>query len=400
MIIKDYSKIRFCIVGPAFPIRGGIAHFGALLFNELAKRFNVIFYSFKRQYPKFLFPGKTQFEKGEPALKVPNEKNNICIDSINPFTWIFTGIKIRKVKPDFIIFKYWIPFFALQYFTISFVVKFLSKSKILYICHNIIPHERRFGDKLLTKIAFYFVDYFLVQSKTVENELKQFNKKNKPYILTPHPVYNIFGENVDKDTSIDYIDNKYKIRLRNKKIILFFGYIRKYKGLMNAINAVGILKNNHPDITLLVAGEFYGDSRPYFDRISELDAGNNIIVISDFIPDEDVKYFFSASDAVLLPYSSASQSGIVQIAYHFEKPVIASSIAGIAEVITNEKTGLLVPPDNSDALAKAIEKYFDNNLELSFKINIKKEKGKYSWETYVNNIYKLIKSYNNEIRPN
>lgn len=389
--------INIIIVGPAYPMRGGIAHYGALLFKELSKINNVKFYSFKRQYPEFLFPGKTQFETGEPALKVPDEKNIVTIDSINPINWIITGLKIRSKKPNLIIFKYWIPFFAIQYAVISFVAKIFSNSKILFICHNIIPHEKRFGDNLLTKITFYFVDYFLVQSKTVENELRLFNKKNKPYILTPHPIYNIFGDSIEKLSALNYLKDKYKINLKSKKILLFFGYIRKYKGLMNAINAIGELRKNFSDIVLLVAGEFYENSEPYYRRISELQIENNIKIISDFIPDEDVKYFFSSSDAVLLPYSSASQSGIVQIAYHFEKPVIASDISGIAEVITNEKTGLLVPPDDSFALAQAIIKYYTENLEYSIKNNIISEKEKYSWETYVNNIYKLINSKNNEI---
>lgn len=379
-------------VGTAYPMRGGIAQYVALLFHELSKHNEVKVFSFKRQYPEFLFPGKTQYEAGEPALKVPDDKNVIAIDSINPFNWVFTGIKMRKENADLIIYKYWIPFFAIQYSVISFFAKVFRKTKVMYICDNVIPHEKRFADIILTKIAFLFVDYFLVQSKTVENELKLFNKKNKPYILTPHPIYNIFGDNIGKVESAEIISSKYKINLQSKKILLFFGYIRKYKGLMNIIEAMNIIRNKFPEALLLVAGEFYEDSTPYYNRIKELNLEKNISIVSDFIPDEDVKYFFSAADSAVLPYSSASQSGIVQIAYHFNKPVIASNIGGIGEVIVEGKTGLLVPPDNPSLLADAIIKFYEDNLEDSLINGIISEKEKYSWETYTNKIYNLVKS--------
>lgn len=378
-------------VGTAYPMRGGIAQYVALLFQELSKQNEVKVFSFKRQYPEFLFPGKTQYETGEPALKVPDDKNVIAIDSINPFNWIFTGLKMRKENADLIIYKYWIPFFAIQYSVISFFAKVFRKTKVMYICDNVIPHERRFADILLTKIAFLFVDYFLVQSKTVEAELKQLNKKNKPYILTPHPIYNIFGDIVEKNKSAEIIGKKYNINLYNKKILLFFGYIRKYKGLINIIEAMSIVRNKYPEALLLVAGEFYEDSSPYYSKIKDLKLEDNVSIVSDFIPDEDVKYFFSVSDSVVLPYSSASQSGIVQIAYHFNKPVIASKIGGIGEVIVEGKTGLLVPPDNHDMLAGAILNFYENNLEQDFIKGIISEKEKYSWQTYTNKIYNLVK---------
>lgn len=379
-------------VGTAYPMRGGIAQYVALLFQELSKQNEVKVYSFKRQYPEFLFPGKTQYETGEPALKVPDDKNVITIDSINPFNWIFTGLKMRKENPDLIIYKYWIPFFAIQYSVISFFAKIFKKTKVLYICDNVIPHEKRFADLLLTKIAFLFVDYFLVQSKTVENELKQFNKKNKPYILTPHPIYNIFGDIIEKKESASIINSKFSIDLDKRKVLLFFGYIRKYKGLLNIIEAMSIVRNRYSEALLLVAGEFYEDSTNYYTKIKELKLEKNVSIVSDFIPDEDVKHFFSVADSVVLPYSSASQSGIVQIAYHFNKPVIASNIGGIGEVIVEGKTGLLVPPDNPDLLAEAIIKFYDNNLEQGLIEGIISEKEKYSWQTYTNRIYNLVKS--------
>ncbi len=384
--------MKIILVGTAYPMRGGIAQYVALLFHELSKQNDVKVYSFKRQYPEFLFPGKTQYETGEPAIKVPDEKNIIAIDSVNPFNWILTGLKIRKENADLIIYKYWIPFFAIQYSVISFFAKVFKETKVLYICDNVIPHERRFADLLLTKIAILFVDYFLVQSKTVEKELKQFNKKNKPYVLTPHPIYNIFGDITDKKDSVKHIESKFKVEINNKKILLFFGYIRKYKGLMNIIIAMDVVRKKYPDALLLVAGEFYEDSTPYYAKIKELELEDNISIVSDFIPDEDVKYFFCSADSVILPYSSASQSGIVQIAYHFNKPIIASNIGGIGEVIVDGITGLLVPTDNPGLLAEAIIKFYDNNLEADLIKGIIAEKDKYSWQTYTNKIYNLVKS--------
>jgi glycosyltransferase involved in cell wall biosynthesis len=381
--------MKIVIIGTAYPMRGGIAQYNSILYKFLSVNHDVKIFSFKRQYPEFLFPGKTQFETGEPAYKIPEGKNIVAIDSINPFNWIFSAFRIRKEKPDLLIYKYWIPFFAPCFFTISFLVKLFAKTKVLFICDNVIPHEKRFGDRFFTKMVFSTVTFFLVQSKTVESDLKIYNKKNKPYILSPHPLYNIFGEKVDKDAAREFINKNYDINLANEKVILFFGFIRKYKGLMYLLDALPeILKNKK--IKLIIAGEFYDDDKPYREKIKSSGLENDVYLLSDFMPDDKVKYFFSACDCLVLPYTDATQSGIIQIAYFYDKPVIATDVGGLSEVIVNDKTGILIKPRNSESITDAVLRFYNDNLEEKFSGNIKVEKLKYSWETFVENIEKLV----------
>jgi glycosyltransferase involved in cell wall biosynthesis len=381
--------MNIIIVGTAYPMRGGIAQYNSILYKFLSANHNVKLFSFKRQYPEFLFPGKTQYETGNPAYKIPEDKNVIAVDSINPFNWLLTALKIRKEKPDLLIYKYWMPFFAPCFFTISFFVKLFTGTKVLFICDNVIPHEKRFGDKFLTRLVFSTVNYFLVQSKTVENDLKLFNKNKKPYILSPHPLYNIFGEKVDKKDARVFIKNEFGIDIVNEKVILFFGFIRKYKGLMYLLDALpGILKSKK--IKLLIAGEFYDDEKPYKEKIKSPGIAKDVFLLSDFLPDDKIKYFFSACDCLVLPYMDATQSGIIQIAYYYDKPVIATDVGGLSEVVINEKTGLLIEPKDTKAISNAVLRFYNENLENKFAENIKSEKLKYTWEAFVKNIEKLV----------
>lgn len=384
------EKKKIVIVGTAYPMRGAMAQLNSILYRHLSEISNVKIYSFKRQYPEFLFPGKTQYESGEPAVRIPDDKNIVSIDSINPFNWILSALKIRKEKPDLLIYRYWIPFFAPCFFVISFVVKLFSHTKILFICDNVIPHEKRFGDKFLTKLGFSIVNYFIVQSKTVENDLKNFNKNNKPYILTPHPLYNVFGEKLDKTEAKNILQREYNINLHDSKIILFFGYIRKYKGLMFLLDALPALIKQH-NVRLIIAGEFYESEIPYRQKIKDLNIEGNIILLSSFMPENKVRYFFSACDCLVLPYINATQSGIVPLAYFYDKPVIVTNVGGLSEVVINRKTGFVINPSSSNEISEAVNMFYNENLEGEFSENIKEEKKKYSWEAFVNNIIKLSK---------
>ncbi len=384
------EKKKIVIVGTAYPMRGAMAQLNSILYRHLSEISNVKIYSFKRQYPEFLFPGKTQYESGEPAVRIPDDKNIVSIDSINPFNWILSALKIRKEKPDLLIYRYWIPFFAPCFFVISFVVKLFSHTKILFICDNVIPHEKRFGDKFLTKLGFSIVNYFIVQSKTVENDLKNFNKNNKPYILTPHPLYNVFGEKLDKTEAKNILQREYNINLHDSKIILFFGYIRKYKGLMFLLDALPDLIKQH-NVRLIIAGEFYESEIPYRQKIKDLNIEGNIILLSSFMPENKVRYFFSACDCLVLPYINATQSGIVPLAYFYDKPVIVTNVGGLSEVVINRKTGFVINPSSSNEISEAVNMFYNENLEGEFSENIKEEKKKYSWEAFVNNIIKLSK---------
>ncbi len=367
--------MNITIVSTAYPLRGGIAHFVALLTKYLLKtNHKVNIFSFKRQYPKIFFPGKTQEESGE---KISSQINSeMIVDSINPFNWIRVGNKIKKQKPELIIFKYWLPFFALCFGTISWFAKINKHTKVLVICDNIIPHEKRFGDKIFTKYFFSMCDFFIVQSDSVEIELNKFFP-NSNYKKIAHPVYEIFGESVDKKIAREKLNIT-----QEEKIILFFGYVRKYKGLDIAIESMQNVNN----ATLYVVGEFYDDKDFYISLAKKLNVGNKIVFISDYIANDEVKFYFSSCDVVLLPYKSATQSGIAQIAFNFNKPIIATNVGGLSEIIPNGKAGFIVEPNNAKEIANAINIFFKENKHVEFSKQIEIEKKKYSWENFVNEI--------------
>ncbi len=367
------------ILSAAFPLRGGIAHFASLLYKELVKSLDVNVITFKRQYPSFLFPGKTQFETGADIEAIPT---TVELDSINPFNWLRVGLKIKKDAPDFLIIKHWMPFFAPIYGTISRIVKRNKKTKILVICHNIIPHEKNPGDKILTKYFFNTANYFITLSKSVQSDLLNLYPNAKEKLLF-HPIYSNFEDSVKKE------DARIKLKLKDEKILLFFGFIRDYKGLDTLLNAIVLLKDKLK-FTLVIAGEFYSNKEKYLSLIKKFDLENHVKIFSDFIPTNEVKYYFSACDVVVLPYKSATQSGIVQIANNFNKPMISTNVGGLPEAIADGKTGYLVEKENPNQLAQTIIKYFDEDKEAEFAKNIKSEVEKYSWENFSEELLELL----------
>jgi len=375
---------KITIVSAAYPLRGGIAHFAGLLYKELTKHFNVDVITFKRQYPSFLFPGKTQLESGDSVEKIPT---SVELDSVNPINWIKVGRKIRDAKPDLLILKYWMPFFAPAYGVIARIVRKNGKTKILAICHNVIPHEKKPGDLALTKFFFSKVDYFLLLSNSVKDGLLSIVPNANHKVLF-HPVYSNFGDPVTKEEA------KRHLKIEDEKVLLFFGFIRDYKGLDVLFKAVSILKSEM-SFKLIVAGEFYSNEDKYLKLIDELDIKNSVVLHKDFIPQDEVKYYFSACDVVVLPYKSATQSGIVQIANNFNKPMISTNVGGLGEVIQDGKTGYLVEKENPEQLAKAILKYYNENKESEFSNNIKLERQKYSWEVFVKEMLNLTEKKTN-----
>lgn len=374
--------MKIVIVGTAYPLRGGIAHFNSLLANYLIDKHDVEIITFTRQYPKLLFPGKTQDETGGEPPTVPVKQ---MVDSINPFNWIQVAKEIQKLKPDLLIFKYWLPFFGPCFGTIAKYAKKNSNTKVLFICDNVIPHEKRPGDVTFTKYAFKQADYFIVQSKSVETDLLSLFPKAK-YRLAPHPVYEIFGSSVPK------IEARNTIGIQSQKVILFFGYIRQYKGLMVLLDAMKEISKREIPPLLLVVGEFYDDETKYRQRVKELGIENFVRFVSDYVPNDKVSIYFSSADVVVLPYLSATQSGITQIAYNFDKPVIATDVGGLAEVVIDGETGFIVPPNEPQKLADAISKYYSQNKEKEFSENVKIEKRKYSWEHFVKTIENLVQN--------
>lgn len=372
------------IIGPAHPLRGGLATFN----QRLAKQFNdeghsCSLYSFSLQYPSFLFPGKTQYSD-EPA---PENLNIFsCINSINPFNWIKTGNRLKKEKPDIIVVRYWLPFMGPALGTILRRVKKNKHTKIICIADNIIPHEKRPGDKAFTRYFLKACDAFITMSDKVMTDLRLF-QKNKPAQLVTHPLYDNFGAIISKQEARQHLH----LPLR-EKIILFFGFIRKYKGLDLLLDAVSVLKKSGTDaahIKLLVAGEFYEDEKPYQEQIEKLGIQENLILRTNFIPDSEVKYYLCAADAVIQPYRSATQSGVTPLAYHFEKPMVVTNVGGLPALVPDEKVGLVTRPD-PEAIAKGILRFYQLGEEY-FIPHLRLEKQKYSWSKLTESILNLAK---------
>lgn len=371
--------MKIVIVGTASPFRGGIAHFNALMYTALSKRHSVTMITFRRQYPEFLFPGKTQTEEGASGeFRVPSEE---LVDSINPLNWIVTGRAIRAEKPDLLVFRYWLPFFGPCFGTIARIVKRGTGTKVVYVCDNVIPHEKRPGDKTLTRYAFRPADGFIVQSAAVERDLLSLFPRAR-YELVPHPVYHGFGAAVPQSEA------RQRLGITAGEVLLFFGYVRKYKGLGVLLDAMARLKDR-TSLHLFVVGEFYEDEAPYREKLRALGLERTVTIRSDYLPNDEVKQYFSAADAVVLPYSSATQSGIAQIAYNFDTPVIATAVGGLTEVVRDGETGLLVPPDDPAALSAAVTRFFSSVDRGRFRAAVREEKRKYSWDNLVAAIERL-----------
>lgn len=373
------SAKKVIIIGPAHPYRGGIANFN----NSLADAFfkngdDVEILSFKLQYPSFLFPGKTQFESSDPPKNI---KIKSIINSINPFNWFNVAREINRKNPDFVIIRYWLPFMGP---CLGSIARLLNKKiKILAITDNIIPHEKRFGDFFLTKYFVSSCDAFVTLSASVLEDLTQFTKsKNKKF--TPHPIYDTFGEKIDKSVA------KKNLELNiNDKYLLFFGFVRKYKGLDLMLHAMSDQRIKDLGVKLIVAGEFYDNIDFYLDLINELDINSNIILKSDFIDERDVKNYFCASDMITQTYRTATQSGVTQIAYHFERPMLVTDVGGLAEIVPNKKVGY-VTTQEPKIIADAIVDFYTNSRELDFEKNTKTEKLKFSWQNLIHTIEDLV----------
>jgi glycosyltransferase involved in cell wall biosynthesis len=373
--------MKITILGTAYPLRGGIAHYIALLYRELSAAHTVDVVTFSRQYPGFLFPGKTQKEEGTAEeFRVPSR---VLVDSMNPLTWVSAARSIRSGSPDVLIFKYWLPFFGPCFGTIARIVKRGRRTRVLFICDNVLPHEKRPGDRVFTRFAFRAADGFIVQSRAVEQDLLAL-MPGASYAYVPHPVYHGFG------SAVPQTEARLRLGITAPHVLLFFGYVRKYKGLDVLLEAMALLKGR-PDIALLVVGEFYQGEDGYRERVRHLDLGSAVTLHSDYVPNDEVKYYFSAADAVVLPYTSATQSGIAQIAYNFDLPVIATDVGGLSEVVRDGETGLLAPPNDPPALAGKILEYFTTIDRARLRRTVSEEKRKYSWENLVAAVERLAR---------
>jgi len=374
---KTKSKRKFCIVGPSYPFRGGIPHYTTLLYKHLKKKYDVSFYAFKRQYPKCLFPGKTDKDPSNIAIKDDSVEN--ILDSMNPFTWWQTFQKIKKDNPNLLILPWWVFFWTPQFWTIVTFAKIFTSAKILFICHNIVEHESHFIKKLCTKIVLKKGDYFIVHS---EEDLKNL-KRMLPNALVQKaflPTLEEFNfEPVDKNTA------KKKLGIEGK-VLLFFGFVRPYKGLKYLLDALPLILKEIDDVTLMVVGEFWWDKEEYLNQIDALKIKDKVRIVDEYVPNEEVGKYFSAADVVVLPYTSATQSAIIQLAYGFNKPVIVTNVGGLPDAVDDGKTGFLVETENPQAIAHAVISFYKGEFEKSFVSNVIKAKEKFSWDRMVESI--------------
>ena len=376
------ARKKIVILGSAHPLRGG----GIATFNErLAKAFmqeghEVQIISFSLQYPNFLFPGTSQYTtEPAPADLIIHS----LINSINPFNWFKVGNQIKKMQPDLVVVRYWLPFMGPCLGTILRRIKKNKTTQVVCIADNIIPHEPKPGDQLFTRYFVKPVDSFITMSEKVKEDLLLF-APNKPTDFIPHPLYDNFGEKISKDLARKHLNIE-----TDAKIILFFGFIRKYKGLDILLDSIKILQQSNPTLKLLIAGEFYDDEKSYKEQIDKLGIEQQLILRTNFINDNEVKYYLCASDVIVQPYRSATQSGVTPLAYHFEIPMIVTNVGGLAALVPDNKVGLIAEP-NAASIAEKIIQFYKTG-EQHYLPFLKEEKKKYSWSKMVEAIISIAK---------
>ena len=374
--------MKIIILGTAYPYRGGLATFNERLAGEYQKQgHEVEIYTFTLQYPNFLFPGKTQFSP-DPA---PNHLTIYRkVNSCNPFNWVKVGKEIAKKNVDMVIFAYWMSFMAPCMGTIARKIRRNGHTKVIALVHNMIPHEPNVLDKFLPPYFVKPMDGFMALSESVVKDIEKFDKRHCPKRFSPHPIYDHYGERLPRETALSLLnlspDNRY---------VLFFGFIRGYKGLDLLLDAFADKRLTADGVKLIVAGEFYGDPEPYLKQIKDLQIEDRVVLRTDFIPDSEVNRYFSAADIVAQPYKTATQSGVTQIAFHFEKPMLVTNVGGLPEIVPDGKIGYVVEPD-AKHIADALCRFFEENKREEFEQNLVEEKKKYAWSTFTDAINSLL----------
>ena len=373
--------MKITIVGTAHPYRGGLAAFNERLATEFVKQGdNVNVATFTLQYPNFLFPGKTQFSAGSAPSSLHIVRQ---VNSVNPYNWVKTGLEIAEDNPDVVIFAYWMSFFAPCFGTIAKMIKRKCSAKLIGLIHNMTPHETSIIDKYLPPYFLKSMDGFISLSDFVMNDVERCVGEIKAKVVSPHPIYDIYGPQMDRETALERLSLS-----ADFNYLLFFGFIRDYKGLDLLLQAMSDQRISEVPIKLLVVGEFYGNEEKYKKMEQELNL-KNVIWVSDYVPDSSVGSYFCASDLIVQPYRSATQSGVAQIAYHFEKPMVVTNVGGLPEIVPDGKVGYVVNPDPKE-IADAILRFFQHADKDSFHENIKEEKKKYQWDILVKKIKDML----------
>jgi len=381
-IVKKPKYVSNIIVGPAYPLRGGIAaHNEALAINMNKHSHPSSLVSYSLQDPNLLFPGKTQFDENDIAKEKADLEIKTYLNSINPLSWLQTAKYINEVQPKLVILRFWMPFFGMALGTIAKLIN-KKQTKVIGLVDNAIPHEKKPGDKILTKYFTSNCNAFMVMSKAVEDDLRKF-ESNKPIKYSPHPVYDHYGKIVDKREACE------KLKLdESYQYILFFGMIRKYKGLDLLLKGFAKAKLKNKKVKLIIAGEYYEEESIYNQLINELGIEENVININQYIPNDEVALYFSAADLVAQTYHTATQSGITQIAYHFKKPMLVTNVGGLPEIVPHNKVGYVVEKE-PNAIAESIDDFFENERAKEFAANIEEEAKKYAWDYFVDALIAL-----------
>jgi Glycosyltransferase len=375
---------KITILGTAYPYRGGLASFNEMLartFLKKGKQLSVK--TFTVQYPNFLFPGKTQYSESAAPEGIDIER---CVNSVNPFNWIRTGLRIRKEHPDMVLVKYWTPFLAPCLGTICYLAKSNKHTRILSQLDNVVPHEAHFFDSWLTHYFIRSVDGFIYMSQQVKQDLDKFTT-SKPALFSPHPVFANFGERIDRKDAIAHLNLS-----EGTQYLLFFGIIRDYKGLDLLIDAWKLLKDKGltKGKKVIVAGEYYNNKEKYTAQIEALGLQDDILVHDFFIRDDEVKYYFSAADVVVQPYKDATQSGVTQIAYQFSVPMIVTNVGGLAEIVPDGRSGFIAE-SSPESIAKAIEKFYTIGGAPHFAETLAEERKRFTWEAMTEQFEVLYK---------
>lgn len=373
---------KIVLLSPAHPLRGGIAAFTERFAVELQQAgYEVIVYSFSLQYPGFLFPGTTQFssDSAPSGLTI-----RTCVNSVNPINWLKIGFELRRLRPDLIVPRYWLPFMGPCLGSILRLARGNGHTKVVAIADNVLPHEKRPGDRLFTRWFVGACDAFVVMSKSVLDDLRIFTQK--PATVIPHPVYDNYGEKSPHEAALAQLGLSSDMRY-----LLFFGFIRDYKGLDLLLEAMADERIRRMNLKLIVAGEYYGNREKYEAQIHGLGVENQLIMRTEYIPNEAVRHYFGAADLVVQPYRSATQSGISQMAYHFEKPMVVTDVGGLAEIVPHGNAGYVVPVKAS-AIADAIVDFFENERAGAFSAGVAEGKKRFSWAAMVEGVTALAKT--------
>lgn len=372
--------MRILILGTAWPYRGGLAAMNERLARQLMEEgHEVLIYNFTLQYPGFLFPGKSQYtgEAAPEGIKMVRKVN-----SVNPFNWLKVGIELKKMKPDLILVRFWIPFIGPSLGTICRIARRNRHTRVICIADNMIPHEKRPGDYLLTKYFTGGVDGYIAMSHEVYNDVgKLVSRPERRF--TPHPVYDHYGKMISREEALSALkldpDDRY---------LLFFGFIRDYKGLDLLLEAMADPRLRERRLRLIVAGEFYADEEKYLNIIREFNLRDKVILHTEYIPNEEINRYFCVADLVVQPYKTATQSGVTQIGYHFNKAMLVTDVGGLGEIIADKKSGYVVRPEAS-AIADAIVDFYDKERQMAFEAEAEQLKQRFSWNQMTKVIFEL-----------